>query len=143
VESAVNDALVARDRGNELPFVIRDLDTGALVGSTRYLDISVANRGLEIGWTWLNPSVWRSRVNSECKYLLLSHAFEALGAIRVQLKTDQRNLARLGAVREGVLRSHMILQSGYVRDTVFFSIIAAEWPAVKERLQRVLQASET
>lgn len=146
LDRILNEALVARDAGTELPFVIRDLATGKLVGSTRYLAISVPNRQVEIGWTWHHPSVWRTRVNSESKYLLARHAFEKLRVIRLQLKTDQRNLrsqaaiARLGAVREGVLRSHMILPNGYVRDTVFFSIIAAEWPAVKERLEHVLQA---
>lgn len=146
LDAVVYEALIARDTGAELPFAIRDLQSGKIVGSTRYLAISAANRGVEIGWTWHHPSVWRTRVNSECKYLLARHAFETLGVIRLQLKTDQRNLrsqtaiARLGAVREGVWRSHMILPGGYVRDTVFYSIIAAEWPAVKERLERVLQA---
>ena len=145
-DEVFNDALIARDRETELPFAIRDLASGKLVGSTRYLEISLANRAVEIGWTWLHPSAWRTRVNSECKYLLLRHAFETLGCVRVQLKTDLRNLrsqnaiARIGGVREGVLRKHKILHNGYVRDTVFFSIIAAEWPAAKERSEQMLEA---
>ena len=125
----------------EVAFAIVRLPGGEAVGSTRYIDIRRADRALEIGSTWLGPAVQRTGVNTECKYLLLRHAFEDLGAVRVQLKTDLRNersqaaIARLGAVREGVLRQHMTLGDGYVRDTVMFSITATEWPAVKERLE--------
>ena len=129
----------ARD-GSQLPFAIVDRAAGRAIGSTRYLEIRREHRGLEIGWTWLAASHQRTGANTECKLLLLAHAFEALGAIRVQLKTDARNLAsqraieRLGAEREGVLRAHMVLPDGFVRDTVMYAITAAEWPRVKARL---------
>lgn len=129
---------------NAVPYVIKDRASGALLGSTRLFDISVPNRGLEIGSTWLTPSVWRTSVNTECKYLLLRHCFETLGTIRVQLKTDLRNtrsqraIERLGAVREGVLRNHMILPNGIIRDSVYYSILDREWPSVKERLESML-----
>ncbi|SEO65031.1 GNAT family N-acetyltransferase [Paenibacillus sp. OV219] len=128
----------------DVRFVIKDRATGAVLGSTRMFDISVANRGLEIGSTWLTPSVWRTSVNTECKYLLLKHCFETLGTIRVQLKTDLRNIRsqraieRLGAVKEGVLRNHMILPSGIIRDSVYYSILDREWPSVKERLESLM-----
>jgi RimJ/RimL family protein N-acetyltransferase len=108
------------------------------------MDIARSDRGLEIGWTWLNPAHWRSSVNSECKYLLLRHAFETLGAIRVALKTDLRNtrsqaaIERLGAVKEGVLRNHKVVKDCYRRWTVTYSIIDDEWPAVKQRLEKWL-----
>jgi len=123
-----------------IPFAIIDVASGRAVGSTRYLDIQPAHRGLEIGWTWVGPEFRRTAVNTECKLLLLEHAFEAHGAIRVQLKTDSRNvrsqtaIARLGAQREGVLRNHMIVQGGHFRDSVYFSITADEWPGVKQGL---------
>jgi RimJ/RimL family protein N-acetyltransferase len=141
----VEAALRAREQGTELPFVILDKESGRLVGSTRFLNIVAAHRQLEIGWTWLSPAVWRTRVNTECKYLLLRHCFETLGAVRVQLKTDSRNvrsqqaIERIGAVREGVLRRHMILPDGYIRDTVMYSITDLEWPRVKKRLEGMLQ----
>lgn len=135
----IQTALDAQAHGSQLPFAIL-LPDGELVGSTRYGDIRLADRGLEIGWTWLTPRVQRTAVNSECKLLLLSHAFETLGMIRVQLKTDIRNersqraIERLGAVREGVLRSHMLRRDGSIRDTVLYSITHDEWPAVRARL---------
>ncbi|TJY40710.1 GNAT family N-acetyltransferase [Cohnella pontilimi] len=134
----------ALDQPAAVPFVIKDRLTGKLIGSTRFFDISAANRNLEIGSTWLTPSVWRSEVNTECKYLLLKHGFETLGTIRVQLKTDTRNtrsqraIERLGAVKEGIHRNHMILPDGYIRDTVYYSIIDREWPEVKARLERFM-----
>ncbi len=105
------------------------------------MDVRPAHRGLEIGYTWIARAYQGTRVNPECKYLLLRHAFEKLGAIRVQLKTDGRNLQsqhaieKLGAVKEGVLRKHLILPDGYVRDTVMYSITDSEWPHVKSRLE--------
>lgn len=137
----VDSALAARDAGVELPFVIHDQADGRVLGSTRYLNISLANRNLEIGWTWLRPDARRSVVNTECKYLLLRHAFEALHVIRVQLKTDSRNLAsrraiqRIGAVEEGILRKYQINHDGYQRDTAFYSILDTEWPHVRENLK--------
>jgi RimJ/RimL family protein N-acetyltransferase len=109
-----------------------------------FATIHLVNHGLEIGHTWLDSRHWRTAVNTECKYMLLTHAFESLGAIRVQLKTDLRNvrsqnaIARLGAVHEGVLRNHMIVKNGYYRHTVMYSITDAEWPAVKAGLEAKL-----
>lgn len=114
---------------------------GEAVGGTTLFDYSETHRRVEIGYTWLAKPAWRTAVNTECKFLLLRHAFETLGMNRVQLKTDARNLrsqaaiARLGAVREGVLRAHMVMPDGWVRDSVMFSIVAAEWPTVKARLE--------
>ncbi|MFF2480292.1 GNAT family N-acetyltransferase [Paenibacillus sp. NPDC058071] len=131
--------------GTCLPFVIADLNDNRIVGSTRFFDLSVHDRGLEIGHTWLHPSVWRTRINTECKYLLLRDAFERLDMLRVQLKADSRNarslaaIERLGAVKEGVLRNHRVLHDGYVRDTVMYSITKQEWPQVKAHLERLLQ----
>jgi RimJ/RimL family protein N-acetyltransferase len=139
-------ALAEQNAGYSLPFVIVRRADGAVVGSTRYLDIKPAHRGLEIGWTWLTPSARRTAINTECKYLLLGHAFERLGAIRVQLKTDRRNersqraIERLGAMREGVLRKHLIYDTGYQRDSVMYSITDDEWPAVKANLEAKLRA---
>ena len=137
-------ALAAREAGSTQPFAIVERASGKPVGSTRYFDISPTDRHLEIGHTWLAAAVRRTPVNTECKYLLLCHAFEELGAVRVQLKTDRRNersqraIERLGAVREGILRKHMILESGYIRDTVLYSITDDEWPGVKANLEAKL-----
>ncbi len=132
-------------KGTDLPFTVFHLADSCAVGMTRYLDIRPADRTLEIGGTWYTPAYQHTAVNTECKYLLLCHAFETLGCIRVQLKTDLRNersqraIERLGAVREGVLRNHMILPDGTVRPSVYYSILAAEWPAVKSRLEGLLK----
>lgn len=123
--------------------IIRRADNRA-VGVTSYMDIRPKDRGLEIGGTWLTPEAWRTAINTEGKYLLLRHAFETLGCIRVQLKTDARNIRsqraieRLGAVKEGILRKQMILHTGHQRDTVMYSIIDTEWSAVKARLEEKL-----
>lgn len=136
----VEAALADQARGVALPFVIRDRSSGQIVGNTRFGNISAADRRLEIGWTWVAACQQRTGVNTEAKTLLLTHAFETLGAHRVELKTDALNetsrqaIARLGAVQEGIFRRHMICASGRVRDTVYFSIIDSEWPAVKARL---------
>lgn len=138
-------ALDGRAAGKELAFAIVARAENAIAGSTRYLNISAPDRGLEIGWTWLAPAIQRTAVNTECKYLLLRHAFETLGAIRVQLKTDRRNdisqraIERLGAVREGILRKHMIVRDGYQRDSVMYSITDDEWPSVKARLEGLMR----
>lgn len=140
----VSEALIGRGNGSEFPFIIMDQQSDKIVGSTRFLDISVSNRHIEIGWTWLAPSVWRTRINTECKYLLLQHCFETLDLLRVQLKTDRRNLRsqqaieRIGGTQEGILRKHRILPDGYIRDSVYYSILDAEWPAAKMRLQEML-----
>lgn len=136
----VEAALAEQARGQALPFVIRDRGTGELVGNTRFGNISAADRRLEIGWTWVAARHQRTGVNTEAKTLLLTHAFETLGAHRVELKTDALNeksrtaIARIGAVQEGIFRRHIVCASGRVRDTVYFSIIDSEWPAVKARL---------
>ncbi len=140
----VQNALDEQSAGTALPFAIEDRQNGRLVGSTRLFDFAAAHRGVEIGATWLCPRVWRTRVNSECKYLLLSHCFETLNLLRVQFKTDGRNarsqaaIERLGAKREGVLRAHRILHDGFVRDSVMYSILDREWPEVKKRLEERL-----
>lgn len=140
----VDEALALQATGTVLPFAIIDRASGRAIGGTRYLNITPRDRGLEIGWTWLARSAWRTALNSECKLLLLRHAFETLGCIRVQFKTDRRNersrqaIERLGAQFEGILRQHMIMRDGVYRDSVFYSIIDSEWPAVKERLTRRL-----
>ncbi len=127
-------------RGEAAAFAIVETASGQPVGGTALFDHSEAHRRAEIGYTWHTPRVWRTAVNTEAKLLLLGHAFGTLGLNRVQLKTDARNvrsqaaIARLGAVREGVWRAHMVLPDGWVRDSVVFSIIAAEWPAVRTRL---------
>ncbi len=142
MQAWIADALEAQARGKDGVFVIVNLATGEIVGSTRYLTIVPKDRGLEIGGTWLAREVRRTPVNTECKYLLLRHAFEALGAIRVQFKTDSRNLTsqraieRLGAVKEGVLRNHMILPNGYYRHSVYYSILDTEWATVKAYLEK-------
>src|SRR5512147_2100080 len=131
-------------RKGDLPFVAVHLASGRLAGATRYLNIVPKDRGLEIGGTWYGPEFQRTAVNTECKYLLLQHAFETLGAIRVQLKTDLRNersqkaIERIGGVKEGVLRNHMILPDGRIRHSVFYSILDAEWPQVKKRLEGMM-----
>ncbi len=132
-------------KGTDLPFTVFHIAGGRPVGMTRYMDIRPADRAVEIGGTWYAPAYQRTAVNTECKYLLLRHAFESLGCIRVQLKTDLRNersqraIERLGAVREGVLRDHMILPDGTVRSSVYYSILLKEWPAVKTRLEGMLK----
>ena len=128
----------------DLPFAVIHLESGSVAGATRYLNIAPEHRGLEIGGTWYGAEFQRTAVNTECKYLLLQYAFETLGCIRVQLKTDLRNersqhaIERLGAKREGVLRNHMILPNGGYRDSVFYSILDTEWPQVKKRLEEKL-----
>ena len=137
-------ALQEQERGAQIPFAIVERQSGRAIGSTRYLAISPRDRGLEIGGTWLAVEAQRTGVNTSCKYLLLRHAFEELGAVRVQLKTDRRNdisqraIERLGAVREGVLRKHMLVLNGYLRDSVMYSILDSEWPVVKARLERFM-----
>jgi RimJ/RimL family protein N-acetyltransferase len=131
-------ALEVAERGLEAVWVVKA--GGSPVGSTRYLAIEPAHRRLEIGHTWYAPSVWGGRVNPACKLALLRYAFETLGFNRVELKTDDRNLrsqaaiAKLGAVREGVFRAHMIRRDGSLRDSVYFSIVRDDWPAVCDRL---------
>jgi RimJ/RimL family protein N-acetyltransferase len=142
-------AFQRRDAGIEQPFVILDHGSGELAGSTRYLDIQPLHRGVEIGWTWIAPAYQRTAVNTHAKFLLMRHAFETLGAIRVSLKTDSRNersqraIERIGAKREGVLRNHYIMPDGYYRDSVYYSVIDTEWPMVKERLDAMMNVARS
>ena len=146
MEDYIQAALETQRDGSILAFAQISRASGRAVGNTRYLNISRRDCGLEIGWTWLGKPWQRTGINTEAKYLLLRHAFEDLGAVRVQLKTDLRNvqsqtaIARIGAVREGVLRKHMLVRAGHIRDTVMFSIVDEEWPAVKAQLETMLAA---
>lgn len=130
--------------GTDVAWAVVRRGDGKIVGSTRYLDIRRANRGLEIGNTWYAREAQRSAINTEAKYLLLRHAFEALGAVRVQLKTDERNeasrraIARIGGQFEGILRKYQARFDGYVRNTAMFSLIAEDWPANRARLEAML-----
>jgi len=141
----VRDILSRAEKGTDLPFVAIHLASGRVAGATRYLNIMPKDRGLEVGGTWYGPEFQRSPVNTECKYLLLKHAFETLGCIRVQLKTDLRNersqkaIERIGAKKEGVLRNHMILPDGRYRHSVFYSILDTEWPQVKHKLEEMME----
>lgn len=138
-------AMQQTETGERIWFVIVRQSDGRALGTTSYMDIHRHDRWVEIGGTWLTPDVWRTAINTECKYLLLRHAFETLGCVRVQLKTDARNvrsqraIERLGAVKEGILRKHMIIADEYQRDTVMYSIIDTEWPSVKARLEEFLK----
>lgn len=144
-EQLITSVLQNQQVGGCLPFAILSLERGCAIGETRYHSFMLQDYGLEIGWTWLTPSVQRTGVNTECKYLLLHHAFETMGAIRVQFRThhlnikSQRAIERLGAVREGVLRNHIIMPDGSYRHSVYYSIIQSEWPSVKARLEAMMQ----
>jgi len=139
-DSWFNGALRVCETPAETAWAVRTLDDGALVGSTRYLNIEAAHKRVEIGHTWYNPAVWAGYVNPACKLALLAYGFETLGLNRIELKTDVNNtrsqaaITRLGAVREGVFRAHMIRPDGSLRDTVYFSIVRNEWPAARDGL---------
>lgn len=136
----IEEAIAWREAGTAYPFVTREKTTKQIVGSTRYAQIDRTHRRLEIGWTWIIPKWQRSYVNTEAKYLMLEHAFEKMNCRRVELKTDALNtksrnaILRIGAKEEGTLRSHMLTHTGRWRDTVYFSILDEEWPAVKAML---------
>ncbi|MGH8518234.1 MAG: GNAT family N-acetyltransferase, partial [Panacagrimonas sp.] len=142
----IGRGLSERDAGRTIPFAIRLRGDGALVGTTRFAAIDLAHRRAEIGWTWIARKVQRSAVNTECKRLLLGHAFDVMQLDRVEFKTDALNqvsrtaIARLGATQEGIFRRHMVMPDGRVRDTVWFSILRQEWPIVREALDRKLAA---
>ncbi|MSO73942.1 MAG: N-acetyltransferase [Alphaproteobacteria bacterium] len=142
----VDQAEAAMAQGEQLVFVKRLIATGRLVGSTRYMNIAADHRRLEIGWTWLTPSVWGGPVNTEAKLLLLSHAFDVLGAYRVEFRTDSRNkrsqaaISALGATKDGVFQRHMVVKDSYVRDTVQFALVDLDWPAIRARLEARLAA---
>ncbi|EJW16216.1 GNAT family N-acetyltransferase [Paenibacillus alvei] len=143
-ERTIHDAVLNREKGIEYPFVVIDQLTGRIIGATRIMNMSVLHRYAEIGGTWYHPSVWRTRINTECKYLLLQYCFEQIHTIRVQLTADVRNersnraIQRLGAVLEGRLRRHRVMEDGYIRDSNVYSIVDEEWPQVKERLEQFL-----
>ena len=137
----LNIALDMQQQQKALPFIVREKASGQIVGATRYCNMDANNKRLEIGYTWYAQRVQRSPVNTECKLLLLGHAFEEFGCIAVEFRTDwfnqrsQAAIERLGAKRDGVLRNHMILPDGRIRDTVVYSILNSEWPGVKKNLQ--------
>lgn len=140
VEEYIQTALDWRENLGAMPFAIRDKESNKIIGCTRYFNVDESNQRLEIGYTWYSESVQRTAVNTESKYLLLSHAFEKLDAIAVEFRTHWHNhksraaIARLGAKQDGVLRNHSKSADGIYRDTVVFSIINLEWPAVKQSL---------
>jgi RimJ/RimL family protein N-acetyltransferase len=142
----IETALQEQERGVSLPFAILEKATGRAIGSTRYGNIDRTHHRVEIGWTWVAREWQRTAMNTEAKYLLLRHSFETLGCLRVELKTDSLNeksraaILRIGAKEEGIFRNHMITASGRVRHSVYFSIIDSEWPAVKARLETMLNS---
>jgi N-acetyltransferase len=145
MEEWIATALRDRDQNGAMPYAVRDRHSGDLVGSTRLFDIQPGNRNGEIGYTWYTPAAQRTSVNTECKLLLLSHAFGPMDCLRIQFKTCARNVAsqkaieRLGAVKEGALRDHIVCHDGYVRTSVYYSILQREWPVVKKRLEGSLE----
>jgi len=140
----IESALADLDRGVALPFVTVEKGSGKVIGSTRFGNIDTANLRTEIGWTWIAPAWQRSRVNTEAKLLMLTHAFETWKCIRVEFKTDSLNersrnaIRRIGATEEGIFRNHMITASGRFRHSVYFSIIDTEWESVKAKLRSML-----
>jgi RimJ/RimL family protein N-acetyltransferase len=141
MRTLIEEALAEAEAGTMVPFATIERATGKPIGSTRYLSIVPQHRRLEIGWTWLAPPWQHSAVNSEAKLLMLQHAFEKLGALRVEFKTDALNepsrtaLLKIGAVEEGVFRQHMVMPGGRRRDSAYYSVIEEEWPRVKGNLE--------
>jgi len=144
----VRELLELQAMGTDLPFAVIQRATGKPIGCTRYLNIDIDNRAVEIGGTWYGLEYQGTLVNTECKYMLIKHAFEVLGCVRVWFKTDQRNkrsqhaLEKLGVVKEGVLRNHMILLDGYIRNSVVYSLLPEEWPQVRQQLEDTLTLAE-
>ena len=140
MQSYLETALDEQKRGVSMPFVTIEKSSNTIVGSTRFGNIDAKNKRVEIGWTWINPRWQRTAINTEAKLLMVAHAFETWKCIRVELKTDALNeksrkaIGRIGAMEEGILRQHMITDSGRFRDTVYFSIIDSEWKEVKRNL---------
>jgi RimJ/RimL family protein N-acetyltransferase len=143
----LDTALDMRERLGAMPFAVRDSASGQIVGSTRYFNVDAPNRRLEIGHTWYARRAQRTAINTECKLLLLTHAFETLGCIAVEFRTHWFNhgsraaIARLGAKQDGVLRNHQLMPDGSRRDTVVFSILDGEWPATRAHLRFLLERS--
>ncbi len=146
MQAYVELALAAQAAGSALPFVIIEQATGQIIGTTRYMDIALPHRRLEIGATWLTPLRQRSGANTQAKFLLLQHAFETLGMIRVVFKTEATNEAsrrailRLGGKEEGLFRKHLTARNGRLRDMVYYAILDDDWPQVKKHLQALMQA---
>ncbi len=146
VRGFIDDAVAARAEGTQFAYATVDRATGRIAGSTRLMAVNAANRRLEIGWTFLGRTWQRTGLNREAKLLMLTHAFEVLGMNRVELLTDVRNsasraaIAALGATQEGVLRHHMVMRDGWIRDTAVFSITRPEWPDAKRALADRLAA---
>jgi N-acetyltransferase len=144
-QTLVEKALAELQRGESVPFATVEKESGRVIGSTRYMNIDAANRKVEIGSTWIAPAWQRSAINSEAKYLMIRHAFEDWGCLRVEVKTDSLNqksrnaILRIGAKEEGTLRQHMITYTGRLRDTVYFSILDKEWPEVKVKLESMVR----
>ncbi len=142
----VRDILSRQTRGTDLPFAVIHLETNRVIGATRFLDIRPDHRAVEIGGTWYSVDFQRTAVNTECKYLMMTHAFESWKYIRVQFKTDSRNIRslqaieRIGAKFEGILRNHLITPTGYIRDSVYYSVLDSEWPEVKDKLEFLLHS---
>jgi RimJ/RimL family protein N-acetyltransferase len=140
-EDYIKTALDMRENAGAMPFIVRDRESNKIIGCTRYFNVDEVNQRLEIGYTWYSESYQRTAANTEAKYLLLSHAFEKLDAIAVEFRTHWHNrksraaIARLGAKQDGVLRNHQRSADGIYRDTVVFSIINLEWPAVRQSLK--------
>jgi len=144
-EQILSIAIKGKEEGTQIPFIIKDRLSGEVLGTTRIGEIDLSNRNVEIGWTWLSPTVWRTKVNTECKYLLLQYCFEQLEVIRVQFSISGQNIRsqkaveRIGAVKEGVFRKHRIKADGTIHDNIFYSIVDSEWKDVKENLIGLLE----
>jgi N-acetyltransferase len=142
----IGSVLEAQAAGTAIPFATVERASGRVIGSTRFMNIDAANRRVEIGATWIAKPWQRTAINTEAKYLMLRHAFETLGCVRVELKTDALNqqsrqaILRIGAREEGTLRQHMVTWSGRLRDTVYYSILDSEWPGVKANLEGKLKS---
>lgn len=144
MRSYMESAIKLQRDGSTLPFVTIERSSGRIVGSTRFGNYDAANRRIEIGWTWIAPPWQRTAINTEAKYLMLTHAFEKLCCVRVELKTDVLNtpsrkaMLRIGATEEGVLRKHSLVWDGRFRDSIYYSILDEEWPGVKQQLEKML-----
>lgn len=142
MEKWVEEILHRRDVDGEIPFAVIHIASGKAIGSTRFMEMRPENKGLEIGGTWYAVNFQHTGVNQECKFLLLQYAFEKMGCIRVQFKTDLRNIRsqkaieKLGAKKEGILRNHLITPEGMIRDSVYYSILKDEWTAIKPILEK-------
>lgn len=144
MRSYMESAIKLQRDGTTLPLVTIERSSGRIVGSTRFGNYDPANRRIEIGWTWIAPAWQRTAINTEAKYLMLTHAFETLCCVRVELKTDVLNtpsrkaMLRIGATEEGVLRKHSLVWDGRFRDSIYYSILDEEWPGVKQQLEKML-----